>query len=411
MNLIKYAIKNVFRHKISSIVVGISIVFASFIMIVGLSYGDAIRMNMMNNTIKTFLGDVQIHQKTDESLGDKVLSDKSTLKPIDDYNSLISEIKKDEDVQYVVQRVQLAGTVNLNENSAGCVIVGVDPRYEFKMSSHLKVIEGRSLVEGEDGLLLTNKNKKKLGAKIGDMVEVSRVSKDGKVIQVEVPVVGVVEAPGIEPFVSHLVYLNIEDAQKLNNIGDKVSNLVVLLKERSDLDSFMNKWKGPLEDKSLQEDSYKVNGATYMGIAQTFEIAFYSIIFVVFVLIMLYVLNISLMAVYQRVKEIGTLSALGTGSLRIMFSIIFEFLFLGLLASSVGIAGGSILVSVLSKNGIPASSDTMATVYGGDYIYLNLNPQQIIITYAVACVVCFIAVIIPAFRATRIQPIDALRTE
>jgi len=406
---LKMAAKNIFRQKSRSIVVAVAIILASFVMVVGGAYGAAIQKKMMKDIVTTFLGHIQIHRNTDQNLMELVVGDKTDLDSIRHYESLLESLRQDERVAYVTPRIQIGVLLRYKDRSTGNILVGVSPEHEFKMSSHLTPVEGRVLMKGEQGLLLTRKTKRKLDVKIGDMVTVNHTMADGSVTEAVLPVRGVVESLGRDFFVAHFCYTHIDTAQKLYNQGKRVTNMVALLKDPADADAFMASWRDILGRRDLRMDSYKTLGATYEGISASQVIMVNGATFTIFLLILINIVNIALMTVYERTRELATLSAIGATPPVILGLILTEFLVLGMIAASVGIGFGASLVQWLSQNGIPAFNPTMVGLYGGKRLFPVLQAAQIFSTYIIVTVVCGMAAFYPAYRAVKIEPVKALR--
>jgi ABC-type lipoprotein release transport system permease subunit len=406
---LKMAAKNIFRQKSRSVVVAVAIILASFVMVVGGSYGAAIQKKMMKDIVTTFLGHLQIHRNTDQNLMELVVGDKTDLDTIRHYDSLLESLRDDERVLYATPRIQIGVLLRYRDRSTGNIMIGVDPEFEFDMSSHLTPVEGRVLMKGENGLLLTRKTKRKLDVDIGDMVTLNYTTPDGAVTEAVLPVRGVVESLGRDFFVAHFCYAHIDTAQKLYNQGKRVTNIVALLKSPQDADGFMQRWRDILGRRDLRVDSYKTLGATYEGISASQVIMVNGATFTIFLLILINIVNIALMTVYERTREIATLSAIGATPPVILSLILTEFLALGMIAATVGIGLGSTLVQWLSQSGIPAFNPTMVGLYGGKRLYPVLQAAQVFSTYIIVTVVCGMAAFYPAYRAVKIEPVKALR--
>ena len=116
-------------------------------------------------------------------------------------------------------------------------------------------------------------------------------------------------------------------------------------------------------------------------------------------------MNVMVMAVYERVKEIGTIAAIGTLPWKIRMIFLFEGLFLGLFGAVVG--------SVVGIGAIWAVKLSDLTITFGRSDNIPLNPDisltQIALTALVVIIVSVVAVIEPAYRASKLEPIEALR--
>jgi putative ABC transport system permease protein len=112
------------------------------------------------------------------------------------------------------------------------------------------------------------------------------------------------------------------------------------------------------------------------------------------------VLNTMLMAVFERTREIGVMRSLGWGRRRVLGMVMNEALLLGLLGGLAGIALAYVLASLLER------APMVGEYYDAQYS-LALYAR----TMAIAVILGGLGGVYPAFRATRLQPVEALRYE
>jgi putative ABC transport system permease protein len=126
---------------------------------------------------------------------------------------------------------------------------------------------------------------------------------------------------------------------------------------------------------------------------------------VLFVLMLSFIVNAMLSAVYERVREIGTMLAVGVRRRQILVMFLVEAMTLGLGASLVGSVIGSAVVFYFSKAGIvltPPGSKPAA-------MYPFVSLETLVIAIGVSVVGAVIAALYPAFKASRLRPVEALR--
>jgi len=138
----------------------------------------------------------------------------------------------------------------------------------------------------------------------------------------------------------------------------------------------------------------------------TAEYAFFLVALMLFVLAAAGIVNIMLMAVYERVREIGTMLSLGTRRSQITILFLWEAGLLGVLAATVGAALGSALVYLLGQRGI------VGPMAGGDPMILHPWVSIEFVAAAVACagIGAIGAGLYPAWQAARLRPVEALHS-
>jgi putative ABC transport system permease protein len=116
-------------------------------------------------------------------------------------------------------------------------------------------------------------------------------------------------------------------------------------------------------------------------------------------------MNVMIMAVYERVKEIGTMSAMGISAFKIRVLFIYEGLLLGIIGSVAGSIIGSICVYVIRVLKLTFSFGRTDNIILDPVISLT----QIGTVSVIVIIIAIIAVLEPAIKASKLQPIDALR--
>lgn len=139
------------------------------------------------------------------------------------------------------------------------------------------------------------------------------------------------------------------------------------------------------------------------------QLVLYTAIFIIFLVALVIINNSMVMAMMERVAEIGTMRAIGTQRREVMVLVLLETLVLGLVGGAVGAALGAGVVLLLGQVGIPAPNDVLVFVFGGPRLYPFVSVMNLGIAVAVIVVVSIISTLYPARVATQVQPIVAMR--
>jgi putative ABC transport system permease protein len=118
------------------------------------------------------------------------------------------------------------------------------------------------------------------------------------------------------------------------------------------------------------------------------------------------IINTLVIAVMERTKEIGLQKALGMGRAKIFFLFSLESILIGFWGAVLGIAGAVLLGTAANSY---ASKYYLESFEG--YNLIAFKPVSLVFIVAVICLVAFFAGVLPAFRASRLNPIEALRYE
>ncbi|MDR2344122.1 MAG: FtsX-like permease family protein [Spirochaetaceae bacterium] len=121
------------------------------------------------------------------------------------------------------------------------------------------------------------------------------------------------------------------------------------------------------------------------------------------------IINIMLIAVFRRTREIGALRAIGASDSYIRFLILCENGIIGLFAGFAGIVSGIVVLNAVNGLGITIENELIAGLLGGDTLTIDFSPSAALLSFAVALVLSIIVSIYPVETAVKIQPVVAIR--
>lgn len=139
--------------------------------------------------------------------------------------------------------------------------------------------------------------------------------------------------------------------------------------------------------------------------------ALYLVAGIIFLVAMVILSNAVLMATLQRIREIGTVRAIGAQRGFVRWMVVVETTVLGTVFGLLGALLGAGAIAAIGRVGIPARSDEAYFFFGGPRWYPELSPTYIVLGYLIVLVVSLGAALYPAFLATRVSPLQAMQTE
>jgi putative ABC transport system permease protein len=293
-------------------------------------------------------------------------------------------------------------------------INGVDPKRE---AATVPLLPGR-LAEGDKAAALVERGQivipqllaRGMKSQLGDTVVVVATNKDGSVNGKTFVVRGILEpisGPG-----GRDGYIHIEDARELLRLNEEqVSEIVIRLKEFSKIEKTGAQIRAAVEGLTNKEGKpmLEVHDWTqlspFANIAKMIDLMTLFIKIVLVSIVLVSVMNVMIMAVFERIREIGTIAAIGTPPSRILSLFLAEGLMLGLVGTLAGVA--------LSFAGIFAINVWQPTFDFGMQKGLVMAPSiaagDVLTIAALVLVVAVIASLQPAWKASRMDPISALR--
>jgi putative ABC transport system permease protein len=237
--------------------------------------------------------------------------------------------------------------------SVSFVGVGVEPDRERSMRFETRLRAGEPLAEaspaeGEETALLAQGLAAALGVAPGEAVTLLATSADGMLNALDVRVVGIVTT-GVAELDTRYLKLHVASAQRLLGT-DRVSDLVVGLDdtEATDVAALAARRALAEVDPSLTVVPWTKRAAFYGQVRNLYAGIFWFLGTIVFVLVVLATSNTLVMTVMERVREIGTLRAVGTTPGQIAAGVLWEALWLGVLGALLGGALGAAAIAAIN---------------------------------------------------------------
>ncbi|HZA13493.1 MAG TPA: FtsX-like permease family protein [Myxococcaceae bacterium] len=139
--------------------------------------------------------------------------------------------------------------------------------------------------------------------------------------------------------------------------------------------------------------------------------AMYLIATIIFLVAMVILSNAVLMATLQRVREIGTMRAIGAQRGFVRAMIVIETVVLGTAFGGIGLLVGCGVVALVGQIGVPAFTEELYFFFAGPRWFPDVSGRQVIAAYAIVLVVSVISTLYPALIATRVAPVEAMGSE
>ncbi len=141
------------------------------------------------------------------------------------------------------------------------------------------------------------------------------------------------------------------------------------------------------------------------------KLVLYFAVFIIFVVALVIINNAMMMATLQRVREVGTMRAIGAQRSFILGMVLVETLVLGLVFGAAGSLVGSGIMAMLNSSGIPAGNEALYFFFSGPRLFPTLSASNLVAAFGIVLVVSAISTLYPAFLATRVSPLQAMQTD
>jgi putative ABC transport system permease protein len=325
---------------------------------------------------------------------------------IDRPDALKRELAAMPGVEQIVARLNFTAVVNNGRRDLGVVGEGVEPDGEARIGTYLKYTEGRALADtDQDGIVVGHGVAKSLGLKVGDRVTLVMTLAQGAVNTLDFELVGVFQSFSKE-FDARAVRIPLAAARSLMDTPS-AHVLVVMLTDTASTDAVAGRFRASLGDRGLDVEVWRTLSDFYDKTLKLYDRQFGVLRLIILVMVLLSVVNSVNMTVFERTREFGTVLALGDRPADVFRTVLAESVILGLAGALIGVLLGWGLGTAISAIGIPMPPPPNADL--GYTAVIRLVPGDVVVAGAIGFSATCLAAIRPAWRASRLSVVDALR--
>lgn len=409
VNLFKIAIRNLLRYKRRTLLTASLITVGVVFVLAFISVSGSFKNLMIGQITDSMIGHLQVHRKGFVA-SIETLPLNLNLKggAVDRLENILNN---QPEIEAYSPRIKFGGMFSNFTETSSIRLTAIDPEKEFKTVPLLpgRVIDGnRELRRG--GILIPELLARGMKVKPGDMAVIVATNADGSVNGKQFTVTGILESatgPG-----GRDGYIHLEDAREILRMEDKqVSEFAVRLKDFGKLTDFGARFDGLLagevnkEGKPLFELHTWEKLSPFFNIAQMIDLMTFFIKFMLIAIVLISIMNVMIMAVYERIREIGTIAAIGTLPGKILGLFVIEGFCMGIAGAIIGNIVGIVLIFLLNAFKFKYNFGQQT----GIVLQAGIDPADILVISITVILVSVIASLQPAFKASRMEPIKALR--
>jgi lipoprotein-releasing system permease protein len=322
--------------------------------------------------------------------------------------------------------VETEGDTNRPSLQDAPMLRGIDPATEGRISNLPRdIIDGKFDLGGR-GLIVGVDFASNMGLSVGDHLsiysarEIKRMKaahdskQDEAILPDDYEVRGIFDA-GYYDYDAHVVVTSLENAQDLYDLDDSVHGLFVMLNDP---------YQSPVVKKQLMQTlggAYSVstwmeqNSGILNALIVEKNVMFYLLFFIVLVAA-LCILSAQITFVVQKTREIGMLKALGSSNLQISSIFLGQSAIIGVIGVASGLGLGMLALAYRNEflhfmNRLTGFELFPASVYGFGELPAIIMPRDVAIICVSSFVICILGGVLPAVRAGRLKPVEALRYE
>jgi len=422
LNVLKIALRNLARFGRRTLLTSTLITLGVLSVMLFIAVAGSFKTMMIGQFTDAILGHLEVHRRGYVASIDNLPLNLNM--PAAMVRKVEQLLDKSPDIEAYSERVKLGAMFSNFTETTSARVNGIDPDRE---TATTPLMPGR-LIEGDRGhpllkpgeILIPTLLARGMGVKVGDSVVLVATNRDGSVNGRTFTVRGIMEA--VSGPSGRDAYIRIEDARSLLRMAQpEVSEIAIRLKNPARLDAVFAELSDALGSVA-GKDGKPATGAMKKGGGQGLEVHTWAALspfsnianmidlLAVFIKIMLVsivlisVMNVMMMAVYERIREIGTISAIGTPPGRILSLFLTEGLLLGVGGTALGVA--------LSLATVYALNVWKITFNFGMQQGLLLSPSiraaDVATISAMVVFMALLASLQPAWKASRMDPVRAL---
>ena len=402
---IKIAWRNLWRNwrrtMIALVAISLGLVFLVFMD--GLMTGS--RVAIYGNLIKLLGGSIQVHAQ-----GYQEKSKQNPLLPIPNPEAVIQAARAQPGVTGVSSRIITGGFAGSREASLPVSISGIEPEKEAPVglvADH--IVQGRYLTaQDQDSVLIGKALADRLQVGVNDRISLAGRATHQQMRTRTMTVIGIYEVGSADTEKRNL-YISLAEAQALYDMAGQVTEMVIALNNVGNEEPVVQSlraalpgdevasWKelnpALLDTYALGEQVMNIFGLIVLGIAG------------------IGILNLMLMAVFERTREIGLLGAMGLKRPQILGLFLLEGSLIGVVGAVIGCVLGFAAVMATSQVGFDLSSYNaagQATALLGNRLYPSLEASSLVARSITVVVIAALASLYPAWQAAHREPAEAL---
>ena len=402
---LRLAWRNVWRHRRRTIIIigAMGLSLAMMMMYDGLIEG--FNQAIYGNAIRVMGGNIQIH-----AAGYREKFESNPLLSLQDDKAVVQAALAQPGVISATRRIQTGGMVTNREGAFSLSIIGIDPEAEAPISLiEQNIADGRWLTSDDQDVVLIGRGlADEMILTVGDRITLvgSDINKQNR--QRTMTVVGIYDI-GVPTNEKNTLYISLAEAQLLYGLGDESTevqvNIEQLGNEPAVVDALIPLLPGyEVESWEKNYPELKTTINRKSSVMNVFGV-------IIIAIAGIGILNLLLMAVYERTREIGLLGAMGLKPRQIATLFILEGTLIGVVGAAAGAILGMAFNLTFQQIGFDYSSyaditEYMALITGK--IYPTLGVENLFSRMMSVIVISTLAAWIPATEAARREPAEAL---
>lgn len=402
---LRLAWRNVWRQRRRTFLIAVGMGFTMSLLLFYDGLVGGFEQAIYGNAIQLLGGNIQVHAP---GYGEK--STRKPLLPLADPEEIVKIAESQPNVVIASRRIVTGGLVTNREGAFSVSVVGVETEKESRVTPVADNISSGRYLHPDDGdvIVIGQGLATAMEVGLGDRITLAGGSTHDQTRQRTMTIIGIYDV-GVPSVEKTTVYMSLAEAQHLYGLDGQATEVVISLKQIGQEAPVMQaindqapgyeveSWETSIPD--LKKTMDMKTGV--MGIFGIFMLGIAAI----------GILNLLLMAVFERTREIGIIGALGLRPRQIMLTFLLEGILIGLMGAAFGAILGTTFNGIFSVVGLDYSQFANLTEYTAlinGRIFTQLVPDKVLKHAVTVTVIAALAALYPSYEASRREPAEAL---
>ena len=400
LNYLKMAYRNLGRNRRRSLLSALALAIGLALVLFIASFYEGEMRSSLESTLRLDSGHLQIRNADYDP--DKLSVAWEYL--IENPDQVAEQVASLDQVRVATPRLIASGIVAVRDESSGVRIMGVETDSSANEPYRQGLVAGSFLTaDDREGILIGQPLAENLDLKVDDQLSLLVNTSNGTVDEQLFTVRGVFST-GVSTYDKSIVLLPLAKAQAFSGAENHASFIFVLLKDREQADAVA----AALQSPGFQIETWRQMNEILV-VMEDFANAYLMILnLIVMGVTATVIVNTPVMAVFERTREIGILTAIGMKGRQIIALFLAEASLLAVGGLAFGLLLGWGFAAYFKKVGIYFGDLGLSGFYLGDRIYTYLTPQDTINLTIASLIITLLASLYPAWLAARMEPVEAL---
>jgi ABC-type lipoprotein release transport system permease subunit len=402
---LRLAWRNIWRHRRRTLIVVLAIGLGLWMMMLYDGLIDGFKQAIYGNAIQVLGGNIQVH-----AAGYSDQAGQTPLLPLADDTAVVKAAQAQPQVRAATRRITTGGMVTNRKGAFGISIVGVEPEQEQPVSLIAQhVSAGRWLNAADrDAILIGKGLAVAMNAQVGDRVSLAGKATHDQMRTRTMTVVGIYDV-GLGDIEKRTAYISLGEAQELYSLSGQATAVAIVLQQIGQEDAVLSAIRPGLP--GYEYDTWATSFPDLETAVNTKGAVMDVFGVIIMVIAAIGILNLLLMAVFERTREIGVLGALGFKPRQISILFILEGAMMALVGVAFGVALGLLFNGALSQVGFDMSAYTSMTEYMAlisGKVYPTLGVNNLLGRGLTVLIIAVLASFYPAREAAQNEPAKSL---